>query len=117
MIFGIAFFGNILGTFIIRAGFLNSVHSFVNDDNKTFFLISLLMNLFIFLVIFSQQNYKKEATFIKKKLDIQINNIFFCLVLILIILGTFLPIFFSFDSIIKPSYFNNLLIPLCFIFT
>jgi cytochrome c-type biogenesis protein CcmF len=115
VIFGIAFFGNIFGTFVIRAGLLNSVHSFVNDDNKVFFLISLLINLFFFFVMFI--NYKiNYQQYTRKNIYVRLNNIFFYSVLILIILGTFLPMFFSFNMIIKPSYFNSLLTPLCFIF-
>ena len=56
------------GTFLVRSGILNSVHTFANDPSKRFFILCFLFLLiaiiFSYFFIFYKENQKIILKFI-----------------------------------------------------
>lgn len=88
------FFFSIIGTFLIRLGLLNSVHSFADLNNIHFTVISLL-GIIIFYIFYERLKKKKQKYKMSKNI---FEFIFFIAILLMIGLvlivgfGTFLPI-------------------------
>ena len=109
------------GTFLVRSGILNSVHTFANDPERGLFILSFLFILiFISLVLFFLYSQDKSVTeknffIISKETSILINNWFMMYFLSVIVIGTVYPIFLEVlvdEKIsIGPPFFNKLLIP------
>ena len=114
------------GTFLVRSGILNSVHTFANDPSRGIFIliflfILILISLIIFF-IFYKQNTKEinKIYFFSKETSILINNWFIMYFLSVVLIGTIYPIFLEVlinEKIsIGPPFFNKLLIPFLAIF-
>ena len=112
---------SVCGTFLVRSGILNSVHTFANDPERgLFILIFLFILVFLSLVIYflfeknlKTNNYKFNL--FTKESSILINNWFVMYFLSVILIGTIYPIFLEVLSDQKisvgPPFFNKLLIP------
>ena len=107
------------GTFLVRSGILNSVHTFANDPERgVFVLIFLSVLILISLSIYFKYNRTENITksfFLSKESAIVINNWFMMYFLAVVLIGTIYPIFLEAITVEKisvgPPYFNQLLIP------
>ncbi len=109
------------GTFLVRSGILNSVHTFANDPERgLFILIFLSLLIFISLLIFfifHKTNNKRESSFffLSKETSILINNWFMMYFLSVILVGTVYPIFLDVISSEKisvgPPFYHKLIVP------
>ena len=109
------------GTFLVRSGILNSVHTFANDPERGLFILIFLfclmfLSLFIF-VFFHKSNSKNINNFFwfSKETSILINNWFMMYFLTVVFIGTVYPIFLEVISSKKisvgPPFYNKLIIP------
>ena len=109
------------GTFLVRSGLLNSVHTFANDPERgifilifLFILISLSLGIFF---IFHKENHKEIKNFfwLSKETSILVNNWFMMYFLSVVLIGTVYPIFLdviSTDQIsVGPPFYHKLIIP------
>ena len=87
------------GTFLVRSGILNSVHTFANDPERGLFILIFLftlifLSLFIFF-FFHKENYRidNSISLISKETSIIINNWFMMYFLSVILIGKFINIF------------------------
>ncbi len=109
------------GTFLVRSGILNSVHTFANDPERGIFILSFLFILiFLSLILFflyqqSDDNNQKQINILSKESSILINNWFMMYFLSVVLIGTIYPIFLEvlIDEKISigPPFYNKLLIP------
>ena len=114
------------GTFLVRSGILNSVHTFANDPKRgIFILIFLFVLIFLSLVIFFVYQVKEDIPknkifFISKETSILINNWFMMYFLSVVLIGTTYPIFLEAitnDKIsVGPPFYYKLIIPFLFPF-
>ena len=114
---------SILGSFIVRSGILNSVHSFASDPSRGIFLLSLFA-LFAFAslgLFFSKSVLLKSnwPELISKQYLLVLNNIVLVVILLIVFLGTLYPIvtevFYNQKLSIGPDYFSSLITPLVFV--
>ena len=119
---------SVVGTFLVRSGILNSVHTFANDPSRGLFILTFL-TLMIFSSIFLFFKYapteKKDYKIFSKEFFILINNWFMIFFLAVVLIGTLYPVFL--DTLIGekisvgPPYYNFILapflIPLLFLMT
>ena len=107
------------GTFLVRSGILNSIHTFANDPERgVFVLIFLAILVLISLIIyfkFDNSDKVNKSFFLSKESAIVINNWFMMYFLAVVLIGTTYPIFLEVIANEKisvgPPYFNQLLIP------
>ena len=107
------------GTFLVRSGILNSVHTFANDPERgVFVLIFLAILVLISLIIyfkFDNSDKVNKSFFLSKESAIVINNWFMMYFLAVVLIGTTYPIFLEVIANEKisvgPPYFNQLIIP------
>jgi len=109
------------GTFLVRSGILNSVHTFANDpDRGLFILIFLFCLIFLALFIFFffhkvQVKDLNNFHWLSKETSILINNWFMMYFLTVVLIGTIYPIFLEVISSEKisvgPPFYNKLIIP------
>ncbi len=109
------------GTFLVRSGILNSVHTFANDPERGLFILFFLFVL-IFLSIFiffffhkdEEKNFQKFF-WLSKETSILINNWFMMYFLSVVLIGTIYPIFLDVISSEKisvgPPFYHVLIIP------
>ncbi len=109
------------GTFLVRSGILNSVHTFANDPERGLFILIFLFTLiFLSLLIFfvfHKPNQNNQANFfwLSKETSILINNWFMMYFLSVVLIGTVYPIFLDVISSQKisvgPPFYHKLIIP------
>ena len=107
------------GTFLVRSGILNSVHTFANDPERGLFVLIFLTFLILIslIIYFKHNNFNQEnKSFIfSKESAIVINNWFMMYFLSVVLIGTVYPIFLEAITNEKisvgPPYFNQLIIP------
>ena len=109
------------GTFLVRSGILNSVHTFANDPERGLFILFFLfllisISILIFIVFHKSDNKKLSPIFfLSKETSIVINNWFMMYFLSVVLIGTIYPIFLEAISSQKisvgPPFYNKLLIP------
>ncbi len=114
------------GTFLVRSGILNSVHTFANDPERGVFILIFLFLLIILSLIlffffqFKDEEKQKNFFLFSKETSILINNWFMMYFLSVILIGTTYPIFLEVIAnekiSIGPPFFNKLLIPFLGIF-
>ena len=110
---------SVTGTFLVRSGILNSVHTFANDPSRgIYILIFLGLMIFTSLTIFFL-NYKKETyrfSINSKESYILINNWFMAFFLATVLIGTIYPIFTEALNQAKisvgPPFYNIIIIPM-----
>ena len=109
------------GTFLVRSGILNSVHTFANDPERGLFILIFLFSLiFISLFIFfffhkPNSNNSSNFFWLSKETSIVINNWFMMYFLSVVLIGTVYPIFLDVLSSQKisvgPPFYHKLIIP------
>ena len=109
------------GTFLVRSGILNSVHTFANDPERGLFILTFLfllifISLFIFFVFHKTDEVNKSSfSFISKESSIIINNWFMMYFLSVVLIGTVYPIFLDVISSeqisVGPPFYHKLIIP------
>ena len=109
------------GTFLVRSGILNSVHTFANDPERGLFILIFLFSLiFISLFIFfffhkPNQSNLNNFFWLSKETSIIINNWFMMYFLSVVLVGTVYPIFLdvltSEKISVGPPFYHKLLIP------
>ena len=109
------------GTFLVRSGILNSVHTFANAPERGLFILIFLFTLiFLSLLIFfvfhkPGQNNQANFFWLSKETSILINNWFMMYFLSVVLIGTVYPIFLDVISSQKisvgPPFYHKLIIP------
>ncbi len=109
---------SVTGTFLVRSGILNSVHTFANDPSRgLYILIFLSIMIFSSLYIFYKFAPKEKTGFelFSKEFFILTNNWFMIFFLITVLIGTIYPIFLEIIANEKisvgPPYYNTILAP------
>ncbi len=119
----ITFTLSVTGTFLVRSGILNSVHTFASDPTRGIYIL-IFLSLMIFGSIFLLfQKYKKENYELNrnsKETFILVNNWFMMFYLITVLLGTIYPIFT--DALtdnkisVGPPFYNTIIFPVVVVF-
>ena len=109
------------GTFLVRSGVLNSVHTFANDPERGLFILVFLfslifLSLFVFIFFHKKEvNFNNSFSLISKETSILINNWFMMYFLSVVLIGTVYPIFLDVISSEKisigPPFYHKLIIP------
>tara|TARA_B100000131_G_scaffold322618_1_gene377243 strand:+ start:615 stop:2501 length:1887 start_codon:yes stop_codon:yes gene_type:complete len=109
------------GTFLVRSGILNSVHTFANDPKRGVFIliflfILILLSLIVFFFFHEAKIGKQKNFLFSKETSILLNNWFMMYFLSVVLIGTVYPIFLEVIQNEKisvgPPFFNELIIPL-----
>jgi len=114
------------GTFLVRSGILNSVHTFANDPARGIFILIFLfiliaMSLIIFFLFHSEnKSENKKINLLSKETSVLVNNWFLMYFLSVVLIGTVYPIFLEVLTnqkiSIGPPFFNKLLSPFLILF-
>ena len=114
---------SVTGTFLVRSGILNSVHTFANDPTRGVYILIFLSLMILASVYFLFTKYKSETNYFSansKETYVLINNWFMMFYLITVLLGTLYPIFTDALSKTKisvgPPFYNSVIIPVVVIF-
>ncbi len=109
------------GTFLVRSGILNSVHTFANDPERGLFILIFLfclifLSIFIFFFFHKDKNKNVYSFFwLSKETSILVNNWFMMYFLTVVLIGTVYPIFLEVLSSEKisvgPPFYNKLIMP------
>ncbi|MDA9128669.1 heme lyase CcmF/NrfE family subunit [Candidatus Pelagibacter ubique] len=109
------------GTFLVRSGILNSVHTFANDPARGIFILIFLFALIVLSLgiffIFHKENNKSSNNFfwLSRETSILINNWFMMYFLAVVLIGTVYPIFLDVISSEKisvgPPFYQKLIVP------
>ncbi len=109
---------SVTGTFLVRSGILNSVHTFANDPSRGLYILSFLTIMILCsLIIFFKKNKKEILNFNlgSKETFILTNNWFMAFYLATVLIGTTYPIFLEVLTEAKisvgPPYYNIVIIP------
>ena len=119
----LTFILSVTGTFLVRSGILNSVHTFANDPSKGIYILSFLSlmifsSIYLFFKKYKTVNYSINTN--SKETFVLINNWFMMFYLLTVLLGTLYPIFI--DALINskisvgPPFYNAVIIPIVVIF-
>ena len=115
----ITFISSVTGTFLVRSGILNSVHTFANDPARGMYILIFLslMIIFSFAIFFKRKindNFLLEP--ISKETFILSNNWFMMFYLATVFIGTIYPIFTQvlYDTKISvgPPFYNTVIAPI-----
>ncbi len=92
------------GTFLVRSGILNSVHTFANDPKRGIFILIFLFvlilgSLFIFFVLYKPKMEEQKNFLFSKETSILLNNWFMMYFLSVVLIGTVYPIFMDWFDI------------------
>jgi cytochrome c-type biogenesis protein CcmF len=109
------------GTFLVRSGILNSVHTFANDPERglfilTFLFVLIFIALLIFFIFHKSDNQSSSTSFLlSKETSILINNWFMMYFLSVVLIGTIYPIFLdvitSQQISVGPPFYHKLIVP------
>ena len=115
----LTFILSVTGTFLVRSGVLNSVHTFASDPSRgLYILVFLSLMIFFSIIIFFKNNKKNNYYFNanSKETFILINNWFMMFFLVSVLIGTLYPIFAEVINQTKisvgPPFYNIVIIPL-----
>ena len=116
----LTFLLSILGSFIVRSGVLNSVHTFAADPTRGIYLLSIfsLFSFISFVAFFAKTNNlsSKWPNLFSRTYLILLNNLIMMTILLIVFIGTLYPLFY--ESIyqqplsVGPKYFSDLITPL-----
>ena len=117
----IAFGMSLLGTFLVRSGVLNSVHSFANDPERGMFILALLMFYLggaFALFAWRAQTMVPTGIFapVSREGSLVLNNLLLCSITAVVFVGTLWPMFA--DALmgekisVGPPFFNAATFPL-----
>ena len=109
------------GTFLVRSGILNSVHTFANDPERGLYILIFLfclifLSFFIFFYFHKIENKNLNNFFwLSRETSILINNWFMMYFLAVVLIGTIYPIFLEVISSKKisvgPPFYHKLIVP------
>jgi len=115
----ITFISSVTGTFLVRSGILNSVHTFANDPARGMYILIFLslMIIFSFTIFFKRKiNDSFFLEPISKETFILSNNWFMMFYLATVFIGTIYPIFTQvlYDTKISvgPPFYNAVIAPI-----
>ncbi len=119
----LTFILSVTGTFLVRSGILNSVHTFASDPSRGIYILIFLSSMILVSVLIMFNKYKKDNYNLNsnsRETFILINNWFMIFYLITVLLGTVYPIF---TEVIKdhkvsvgPPFYNKVIIPIVILF-
>tara|TARA_B110001452_G_scaffold238443_1_gene218937 strand:+ start:2580 stop:4463 length:1884 start_codon:yes stop_codon:yes gene_type:complete len=119
----LTFILSVTGTFLVRSGILNSVHTFANDPMRGIYILAFLTLMIFFSVLLLFKKYKSNVynlNYNSKETFILINNWFMIFYLITVLLGTVYPIFTEVLNDRKvsvgPPFYNIVIIPVVVLF-
>ena len=116
-----AFSFSLIGTFLVRSGVLNSVHSFANDPERGLFILMILVvSITLPLILFAWRapNLTAGAPFdtISRETGILINNLLLTAAAAIILLGVLTPLILDAWNGTKitvgPPYYTRMVVPL-----
>ncbi len=119
----ITFTLSVTGTFLVRSGILNSVHTFASDPTRGIYILIFLSLMIFGSILLLFQKYKKENYDLNrnsKETFILANNWFMMFYLITVLLGTIYPIFT--DALtdnkisVGPPFYNAIIFPVVVVF-
>ena len=109
------------GTFLVRSGILNSIHTFANDPERglyilVFLFILIFASIFIFIFFHKVSKNNSSSIFLlSKETSILVNNWFMMYFLSVVLIGTLYPIFLEVISSEKisvgPPFYQKLILP------
>tara|TARA_B100001057_G_scaffold16764_1_gene15667 strand:- start:7416 stop:9284 length:1869 start_codon:yes stop_codon:yes gene_type:complete len=109
------------GTFLVRSGILNSIHTFANDPERGLYILIFLftlifLSLLVFFLFFKSEKKELGSVFwLSKETSILVNNWFMMYFLSVVLLGTTYPIFLEVitsDKIsVGPPFYHKLILP------
>jgi len=114
---------SVTGTFLVRSGILNSVHTFASDPTRGIYILSFLSlmifgSVFLLFKKYKAENYNLNQN--SKETFILVNNWFMMFYLVTVLLGTIYPIFTDVISQNKisvgPPFYNAIIFPVVVIF-
>lgn len=111
---------SLLGTFLVRSGVLNSVHSFASDPARGIFILALIgASVGSALVLYglkTAQLVSQPMTFFSREGGMLINNLFLVVVCATVLLGTLYPLLaeYAFHEKITVGgpYYHKTVVPL-----
>ena len=119
----LTFILSVTGTFLVRSGILNSVHTFANDPSRGIYILSFLSSMIFFSVLLLFKKFKSRGYNLNpnsKETFILINNWFMIFYLVTVLLGTIYPIFTEVLTEHKvsvgPPFYNSVIIPIVVLF-
>tara|TARA_B100000579_G_scaffold437315_1_gene466149 strand:+ start:704 stop:2581 length:1878 start_codon:yes stop_codon:yes gene_type:complete len=114
----ITFISSVTGTFLVRSGILNSVHTFANDPSRgLYILIFLSLMIFFAFIVFLKKRIKDKFYIepVSKESFILSNNWFMMFYLVTVFIGTIYPIFTQVIADVKisvgPPFYNAVIAP------
>ena len=119
----LTFILSVTGTFLVRSGILNSVHTFANDPSRgvyilIFLSLMIVVSVLLFFNKFKNSSYNLNSN--SKETFILINNWFMIFYLITVLIGTVYPIFTEVLTDHKvsvgPPFYNTVIIPIVVLF-
>ena len=109
------------GTFLVRSGILNSIHTFANDPSRGIFILCflfvlVLLAIFIFFIFQKKISKNLSKSFLaSKETAILVNNWFMMFFLSVVLIGTVYPIFLEVINgskiSIGPPFYQKLIVP------
>jgi cytochrome c-type biogenesis protein CcmF len=116
-----AFSLSLLGTFLVRSGVLNSVHSFASDPGRGVFILTLLIisiggSLLLYAIKAPTVVARVRFNWISKESFLLLNNVLLLVTAATVLLGTLYPMiadyFFSQKISVGAPFFNLFFVPL-----
>tara|TARA_B100000963_G_scaffold358308_1_gene382627 strand:+ start:234 stop:2114 length:1881 start_codon:yes stop_codon:yes gene_type:complete len=115
----LTFILSVTGTFLVRSGILNSVHTFANDPSRGLYILILLFLMVIFsVIIYFSKSKEDNISFdnFSREIFIISNNWFMAFYLITVFIGTIYPIFteviFNTKISVGPPFYNLIIAPI-----
>ena len=115
----LTFISSVTGTFLVRSGILNSVHTFANDPSRgLYILIFLTFMICLSFAIFFKRRIKDNFSIelASKETFILTNNWFMMFYLITVFIGTIYPIFtqvlLNTKISVGPPFYNTVIAPI-----
>ncbi|OGV30864.1 MAG: c-type cytochrome biogenesis protein CcmF [Legionellales bacterium RIFCSPHIGHO2_12_FULL_35_11] len=114
-----AFSLSLVGTFLVRSGVLTSVHAFAVDPLRGLYILAFLFvviggSLILFMFRAHQLNQLKRPYLISKQSALILNNVFFVVAMLTVLMGTVYPLLIDAMGLGKLSvgapYFNIMFI-------
>ena len=114
---------SVTGTFLVRSGILNSVHTFANDPSRGIYILIFLSLMIFASIYFLFSKYKPTNDLINsnsKETFVLINNWFMLFYLLTVLIGTLYPVFT--DALtnnkisVGPPFYNTVIFPVVAVF-
>ena len=119
----LTFILSVTGTFLVRSGILNSVHTFANDPSRGFYILVFLSMMVFGSILLFFRNFKDNRIAINsnsRETFVLVNNWFMIFFLVTVLIGTIYPIFTEVISNHKvsvgPPFYNTVIIPVVILF-